>query len=281
MLTDEFFLGTKLYHKKFSELCKPIADYLGSTHAIYFNVDKNGRAFSICTHETWVERLLEEHYYKLDPLMVSPNNIHNGFSFDNASNDQEFKDKLLYDAIIKWNWCNSFAYIEKTTDGGYFGFDFGTTKDNHKMINRLINESAVVKKLIRNINKQLIAITPHLQDNRMDFARLKGEAFYNQKGLVFNEACENQDKIHLLNKLGFLSNHHSQDFLTGFSLSPQEINCLRVYLTSHSLKIVAKETGLAITTVTGYVENIKNKLECRTKNELLEKAEILELLGRI
>ena len=123
MLTDEFFLGTKLYRQRFSELCRPLADYLGATHAIYINIDKNGRAFSICTHEKWVERFLEEHYYQLDPIMVHPDNIHNGFSFDNASDHQEFKDTLLYDAVIKFNWCNSFAYIEKMPGGGYFGFD--------------------------------------------------------------------------------------------------------------------------------------------------------------
>jgi len=283
MLTDEFFLGTKLYQQRFSELCRPLANYLGATHAIYINIDKNGKAFSICTHEKWVERFLEEHYYQLDPIMVHPDNIHNGFSFDNASDHQEFKDTLLYDAVIKFNWCNSFAYIEKTPGGGYFGFDFGTTRDNHQMVNRLINEATVIKKLIRNLNKRLIAITPDLQENRMDFAALKGEAFHTQKGLVFNEEYENQHKIQLLKKLGFLSGqgYSNQDFLSDIFLSPQEINCLRIYLTSHSLKTVSKDMGLAITTVTSYVENIKNKLECHNKHELFEKAEILESLGRI
>ena len=282
MLTDEFFFGTKLYQKKFIELCKPIAKYLGITHVIYVNIDKHGNIFSICTHPNWVERFLEEQYYKLDPFMVHPNNIHNGFSFDNSSFDQEFKDRLLYDAIIKFNWCNSFAYIEKTTTGGYFGFDFGTTKDNYQIFNRLINETRIIKKIIRDLhNKLTLIIKKDLQENKMNFAALKGDLFHSQKGLVFNEQYEHQHKIQLLKEVGFLSCNDDQDFLTKMFLSPQEINCLRNYLSTHSIKKVSKDLNLATTTITSYIENIKNKLNCTNKNELFEKAEILESLGWI
>jgi len=280
-LADAFFLGTKLYQKKFSELCAPLANYLGATHAIYINIDKYGRAFSICTHETWVERFLEERYYQLDPLMVHPDNIHNGFSFDNASEDEAFKSTMLYDAVVKFNWCNSFAYIEKMSNGGYFGFDFGTTKDNYYMVNRLINEARVIKNLIRNLNTQLMAITLDLQEERMDFAALKGEVFYTQKGLVFNEEYKIKNKIQSLHNLGIVIDHDSKDFLNKAFLAPQEINCLRIYLRTHSLQKVSKDMGLAITTATSYMENIKKKLGCRNKHELFEKAEVLESLGQI
>lgn len=281
MLTDEFFLGTKLHHKKFVELCKPIANYLGVTHVIYVNVDKNGQLFSICTHPKWVQRLLEEQYYILDPLMVHPNNIHNGFSFDSASDYQEFKDELLYDAVVNFNWCHSFAYIKKTPGGGYYGFDFGTTKDNYKIINRLIHESQIVKKFIMDLHNQLtLTFFKDIHEKRMDFATLKGNLFYSQKGLVFNEPSEVQNKIHLLKEAGYLEGK-DQSFLANVSLSPQEINCLRRYLAARSIKVVSSELDLAVTTVTSYIENIKIKLNCTHKNDLFEKGEILESLGCI
>lgn len=280
MLADDFFLGTKLYHKKFIELCKPLVRYLGITHAIYVNVDKQGRMFSVCTDYKWVERFIEEKYYYLDPLMVHPNNIHNGFSFDSASEDQEFKDTLLYDAVVKFNWCNSFAYIEKNSAGGYFGFDFGTAKDNYHIINRLINESQLVKKLIRDLNKKLMALVKDFPENCVDFAALKGDLFYSQKGLVFNEANEDLHKIQLLKEVGVLASNE-QEFIAKVSLSPQEINCLRVYLTTRSIKKVSRDLDLGITTVASYIENIKDKFNCNNKNDLFEKAELLESLGRI
>ncbi len=114
MLTDEFFLGTKLYNQKFSELCKPLVNYLGITQALYINIDKLGRAFSVFNDKKWAERFVEEHYYQFDPLMVHPDHMHNGFSFDAASDDQEFHDKMDHDAIVNFNWYHSFVYTEKT-----------------------------------------------------------------------------------------------------------------------------------------------------------------------
>ncbi len=282
MLTDGFFLGTKLYGKNFSEFCEPLAKYLGIITAIYINIDKNGRAFSIFSDLRWAERFVEGHYYKVDPLMVHPDHMHNGFAFDEASDDQEFRE-IFYEANINFNWYHSFVYTEKNPEGGYFGFAFGTYEDNLKMVSRLINEAPLVKKMIRNLHKRLMLTTHDLQENKMDFASLKGDVYYTQKGLVFNEAYDSQRKIQLLNNLGFLSkdSHSDQDFLTNIILSPQEINCLRLYLTSHSLKTVSRDMGLALTTVTSYVENIKNKLTCHSKQDLFEKAEILESLGRI
>lgn len=281
MLTDEFFLGTKLYHKKLAELCLPIANYLGTTHAIYVNVDKDGRLFSVCTHSKWVQRFLEEQYYNLDPFMVNPKNIHNGFSFDSASDEQEFKDVFLYDAAINFHLYHSFVYIEKIKGGGYYGFAFATNKENYKIMNRLMNESQIVKKLIRDLHYQLtLAIFKDLQEKKMDFAALKGDLFHNQKGLIFNEECKIKNKIQLLKEAGFLGKE-DQDFLTKFPLSRQETNCLRIYLSAGNIKSVSKELELATTTVTSYIENIKNKLNCTSKNALFEKGEILESLGLI
>lgn len=279
MLTDEFFLGTKLYRQKLMELCKPLIKYLGITHAIYINIDKHGKTFCICSDDKWVERFLEERYYEVDPFMVHPNNMHNGFSFDNASDHQDFKDTLLYEAVTKFNWCNSFAYIEKMDNGSYFGIDFGTAKDNRQVINRLMNESHIIRKFIRDLHKNLVAATLDLQENKMDFAALKGEAFHTQKGLVFNEAHENQSKIKLLEDLGFANS--DLQALMKVSLSPQETNCLRSYLVHRNIKEVAREIGLAVTTVASYIENIKNKLNCHHKNDLCEKGEFLTSLGRI
>lgn len=284
MLADEFLLGTKLYHKKFVELCDPIVKYLGTTEAMYINIDKDGRMFSIATCVKWWERLLEEQYYKLDPFMVHPHNIHNGFALDNSSDEQAFKDILLYDSIVNFNLCHSFVYIEKNpNNNGYIGFCFATNKHNHKIISRLINESQIIKTLIRNLHNNLVPIiNKDLQENKVDFITMKGqELFTNQKGLIFHEEPAYKYKIELLKQVGLLSNENDKNLLTNVCLSPQEINCLRIYNSSRSIKKISKGLNLALTTVTSYIENVKIKLDCKNKNELFEKIEILELLGRI
>lgn len=280
MLTDEFFLGTKLYREKLSELCIPLKNYLGITNALYINIDKHGSAFSIFNNRKWAERFVDQGYYQVDPLMVDPNHMDNGFLFDNMSDNQEFHDKMIRDGIVNFNWHHGFVYTEKSTSGGYFGFAFGTTKDNHHIVTRLINEACLIKKFIRKLNRALIACTQDLQKNRMDFAALKGEAFHTQKGIIFHEKQAIKHKMKLLNDSGFMG-YDAEDCLSSVSLSPQELNCLRIYLTTQSLQAVSKDTGLAITTTTSYIENIKKKLRCENKHELFEKAGILEALGQI
>lgn len=282
MLADEFFAGTKQFGQKFIKLCQPMANYLGVTHVIYLLVSKEGMMFNLCTHPDWIERLLQEQYYKLDPLMVHPNNMHNGFFFDSASIDLEFKDTLLYDAVINFNWCHSFAYIEKIPSGGYFGFDFGTAKENHTMISRLVNETVIIKKMIRELHKKIMSLIENWSEFMMDFASLKGDLFVTQKGLVFNDVSEIKPKIKILNETGLWKGQaFDYDGLLTVSLSPQEIHCLRLYLEKRNLKKVAVDLGLALTTVSSYIENLKEKLHCYHKNDLLERGEILESLGKI
>lgn len=282
MLADDLFLGNKLYRKQFSEICKPLADYLGTTAVLYVDVDRSGRAFLLQTHQKWSERFLEEQYYKVDIVLVHPDNIHNGFAFQETSTEQEFKDTLLHDAVNNFGFCHSFVYIEKTNNNdGYFGLACASTKDNFQMINRLVNEAHIVKKIIRKINKDLRSVVKDLPAMKMDFATLKGEAFYKERGGVFNEnyAISQEKKISLLKDTGLLTEYSSNEDFFKKSLSPQETNCLRIYLSSHNLKAVARDLNLSVSTVKTYIENIKNKFNCYTRHELLEKAAILESLG--
>lgn len=283
MLTDDYFLGTKLYSKKFAELCKPISDYLGNiTSAHYVHINKDGTGFVIYTLEKWAERVLEKQHYKNEIGIVHPDNMHNGFSFCNASDNQEYKNELLYDGAVNFNWTHSFCYIEKNPKNDtYVGLGFGADKNNFQIVNKLLNGTQTIKKLIKKLNHQLTAvIKKDLIENRADVAKLRGEdIFSTQKGLIYNPYEENVKKINLLKNTG-LYDDNLENFLDA-NLSPQEVNCLREYLISHNIKRVALTLGLAETTVSSYMENIKLKFNCVNKNQLLEKGYLFESLGYI
>lgn len=283
MLEDEYFLGTKLYRKQLMDVYKPLLYYLGVNYFIFINIDKNGRMFNVNNSPKWTERLLQEKYYKLDPFLVHPDNICNGFCLDESSDDQEFKDKFLYDQVVNFDFCHSFVYIEKhPNNSGYFGLGFTASKDNYQINAKLVNESVLIKKFIRLLTRDFITvIEKDLKDNSVDFSALKGDLFYTQKGLNFNANQSYENKLALLCELGVLDKDINKDLLMNVNLSPQEIKCLRVYNESRSIKKVSKQIGIAVTTATSYIENIKQKLNCYNKNDLFEKTEILELLGRI
>ena len=254
MLADDFFYGTQLYSQKLQSLCGPLARYLGITEAIYINIDPQGGALNVSTHPGWTQRFLEERYYQLDPFMVHPDNIQSGFSFDGAHESHDFKDKFLHDAVVRFNMCHSFVYIEKMISGGYFGFAFATSKNNPEMIDRLMNESQVVKKMIRHLNKQLITTLRDLEEHRMDFAALKGDLFHTQKGIIIKKQNDHDHKIQLLSELGLLhgTQQHPDLLRKIFSFS-EEINALKVHLSTQNVKKMTRHLNLGITNITTYI----------------------------
>lgn len=278
MLTDELFYGTKNHHKRFFELCNPIKQYLGVTTAVYINVHQDGQMETIFSNCKWIERFIEEEYFKQDPGMVHPKNINNGFSFVTTNEDQEYKDNMLEEAIQKFNFHHGFCYVEKNGPS-FFLFYFATEKENVSLINKVVNEANSVKKLIRNLNKQISSEFKDLQDNKVDLLKLKKDLFLRQKGIVFNEEEDNRRRVEILKNEGLINNHHTN--VTLIDLTRQELNCLRIYMEDGNIKSIARNLDIALTTATSYIENIKQKLNCSTKQELLKVANVLAGLGKL
>jgi DNA-binding CsgD family transcriptional regulator len=278
VLTDALFYGTKQYHKKFDELCKPLKEYLGITTGVYFNTAQDGSMTNVFTNYKWLERYIEQSYFKQDPGIVHPDNMHNGFTFVTTSNDREYRDTMLKEAVENFNFHHGFCYVEKTP-ANFTLFYFATDKENNKMINTIVNEAVMVRKLIRDLNKQVISELKDLQDNKVDVLKIKGDLFLEQKGIVFSEPQETQHKIRILKNEGLINGQCAN--LENIELTRQEVNCLRIYMEDYNIKNVARGLNISITTATSYIENIKQKLNCSNKEALLKTADILAGLGKI
>lgn len=278
MLTDELFYGTKNHHKRFFELCDPIKQYLGVNTAVYLNVHQHGGVEAISSNHKWWDRFIEESYFKQDPGMVHPKNMNSGFSFVTTSDDQEYKSTMLEEAVRKFNFHHGFCYVEKNCSS-FTLFYFATHKENNGLINKVINEANLVKKFVRNLHKQIRSEFKGLEDNKADLLKLKGDLFSKQKGIVFNEDQEARHRIEILKNEGFIRDSHGDLGLV--ELTRQEVNCLRSYMEDFNIKNVAKNLNIAVTTATSYIENIKQKLNCCSKQELLKVANILTGLGKL
>jgi DNA-binding CsgD family transcriptional regulator len=57
---------------------------------------------------------------------------------------------------------------------------------------------------------------------------------------------------------------------TTMAISPQEEKCLELYQQGHSAQSTAAILGLSLRTVESYFENIKYKLQCNSKRDLLQ-----------
>lgn len=278
MLTDKLFYGTKLFHKKLAKIFYPLNQYLGVTQGDYIKVNQDGSLVNIHTDYKWMERYLEKGFYKNDPSFVHPNNASNGFAFLPAVDDELYKNSLLKEAIEEFDFHHSFVYIEKNKDS-YTMLGFGTDKNNFNMPNKILNSINLVKKIIKNIINQIVIETNELQEHKIDLIEFKGDLFYTQPCLLHNSEQENNKKIKILQHIGLMDSSFNN--LELIKLSTQEIKCLRIYMESYNIKHIATQLNITLNTAISYIDNIKKKLNCNTKEELLKKAEFLKELGKI
>lgn len=187
MTRDQLYLGTKTYGENFSKFCEPIKQFLDLDNEAYYNINIDGEMTNIHSNDKWMEEYIAGENYLQDPHMVHPNNIHKGFCvlLVNNYNYQKYNDVILYGNANKSLFEYGFTYVLKT-NVDFTAFCFTTNKSNY-IINRLINETKVIELFIKNLDHQIKSLLqlPKLTQSKIDLAQLKGERFFNQKGIIF------------------------------------------------------------------------------------------------
>jgi DNA-binding CsgD family transcriptional regulator len=90
------------------------------------------------------------------------------------------------------------------------------------------------------------------------------------------KAIRQEGKKPRCNKTYFLGAKYQNIYLT-----QRETECVLYLLTGLTVKIVAEKLGLSTRTVEFYINNIKAKLKCRTKTQLLSHIKNSQLLDII
>ena len=123
-----------------------------------------------------------------------------------------------------------------------------------------------------------------------------GQSIYRIRNGKIAEIWQSWDRLGLLEQIGEVSIKTSliqpemqRDLLISLGmekylertslLTYREQQCLKGLLKNETAKETAKTLGLSFRTVESYLENIKNKLECQDKRELLKAAQLLEKAG--
>ncbi len=91
---------------------------------------------------------------------------------------------------------------------------------------------------------------------------------------IFKEAESLPSSMKRIIQTGLIP--HSKNIMPGFNVndiyfSKQEIKCLRLLIASKTIKSIGQQMSLSSRTVEYYLNNIKRKLNVKTKSELIEK----------
>lgn len=230
-------------------LCEPLCTHLNIYSFSYYSIDKIGNFTYISNTIEFNEYYFSNQLFLTNPYYSHPNFFISGSAIIPCSTDENsqrmLKNKFKADHIL--------LTLEKS-EIGLEGFIFGSLAFDKAQCSSYISIIPALKKFQKYFKEEAKIIIGKMNSEKFNI----------------KEACHNtfsyvDPDIPLSN-----TNPKIQSFLKKISkLSQQEQRCLDLFQKGHSAQATAAVMGISKRTVEYYFENIKNKLNCHSKWELL------------
>jgi len=246
------------HHNKMMKSVEPLEQYFGINHFWYYRVTNSGHYSYLGTNKKWDEYCFENQVFSTVRYLRHPSTLPEGISLMKKTSNPVYKEFLKL-ASEKFN-INLSLHLLKKIPEGVEGFGFGLKHKNRRAEEQLLNELPLLCQFYKRFREENNALIRHIQNNQIDLASLIGPVFY-----------ENEKQIQLLpnNRQDFLRKLGFQDIL---DLSDREKQVLKHLSNGFPAQYIADELSLSKRTIEGYIENIKQKLHCCSKVELIKKA---------
>ena len=259
----------RLFEKKLNFFLDPLATYLDLAHFYYYQISNSGHFVNIGTNPAWKEFYFSNDSHLIHtPYLRHPDHFANGVSFVKGLEHQEF-EKLVEQGGERFNVNLSLQFMNKTDEGiEAFGFGINSKALTHHL--SLYQELPMLRLFIKKFKEAFHPFFPILKDHQIDLARLVGKDFYKQPAAA--GMPKSRSRSECLKKLGL-------DISTPLTAREQAV--IKYLLNGNSASQIAKELSISTRTVEHHMERIKNKLNCFSKGELMQKALFLESLGEL
>lgn len=155
---------------------------------------------------------------------------------------------ILKDAA-KFGIKYGITFVEPVLDGCEFYF-LGSSSNNKNVINKYLSNFYLLEKFIANFHESARDIFKKIEPERLI---IKDRS---ENKLVFN--TDNN-----IDKYPFLASIYDYKF------TPRELDCIPLMLRGLSAKQIAEHLNISFRTVEMYIDNLKQKTNTHTKNELL------------
>jgi DNA-binding CsgD family transcriptional regulator len=231
-------------------ICSPLANRLQIPYFGYTRIDSNGRYSNISNAFDFLEYIYSSGAYQYHPYLRNPFFFKSGCTLTPVTNHPEHQDKL----IQKFQFNEELVIFQRSEDK-VEGFYFMNNRSNETSSSMwaleqldLFNKFIVYfKREAKDLIEQCYAAGYNLND-------LMGDSF-NKVDSSFKMSREDRT---------------TECFLKDISpLSKRERECLEHFQKGYSAQATAASLGISQRTVEHYFDNIKAKLGCRSKWELL------------
>ena len=253
---SDIFRFLSSYHcrnfKKICKICQPLSDYLDITTFIHYWVDKDGRYTGLSNNWDYFEHFCTSKAYKANPFLVDPRLLRSGYILSPTTPDPDFIN-ALDKAAKNTQLFDPFLIVNRNGDA-FDGFAFGSSKPNPANSRKYLNYLPLLYKFADYFLREADPIIEKMKAEGFNMAQLRGDAFFHRSPLLPLSA---RDKL-------------EEEFLKAISpLSSRERECLHLFQKGHSAQATAAILKLSRRTIEHYFENIKDKLGCSSKWDLL------------
>jgi DNA-binding CsgD family transcriptional regulator len=262
---------TGKFKQKIMRTCAPLFQTFGLNFFFHQSVNQNGLYYAICNNPEYMHYYYQQKMQECNPFIMQSEKVNGGVYLlksveSNLSEEFQLTFQIARD---RYNVHHSLLIVENDSyDCHQYGFGFAPDSIGSESL--ILNELPLLKVFIKYFHEEMADALNGLKANPV---RIRPNKEYLKNNLLPDMQLDHLKRMSLLAKMKVPRNLVSPP-----KLSKRELDCLKLYLKGKSASEIGDGLGLTKRTVEFYINNVKNKLSCYKKSELIE---LLALMGKL
>ncbi len=243
-------------------LTKPIAQNFALSHFCYIKSFADGTHLLLCTDSEWVQ-CFYLNYYQNAPYHKVPAGYKSGYELWCAQPQQ-----TVFNASRDYfNIDHGITLIQKNAEYCEF-LNFATTRDNPAIINFYINNMDLLFNFGMFFKEKATALINKAYEDRLILPKcLPAEQSMNQSVVPVSTWQERHNFMNATKPKRYIIKTAAEETY----LTSQEFSCVLLLMKGKTTKEIAKALKIKPRTVEAHIDNIRTKLNCHTKVEVVTK----------
>lgn len=236
-------------------ICRPLKEAFNVTSFVYQRNFNDGSEIKLSNQPDWNKHFYEQGLYRLSGFEKHPDHYQTGLVvWSHLSHHQP-----ILNAARHFNIDHGMTLIQKKPDGCEFYF-IGTTPDKPFVTNLLLNNLDLLSQFTSYFKEQAAPLLKKANSERIFIPQKHHTVKSMELGIPYKTNMVTSNNIFNVKKL-YLDNHQT--------LSQREIACAKLLLQGKSARLIAEQLFLSPRTIETHIQHLKEKLNCRSKAELI------------
>lgn len=257
---------------KLIKLLFPLDASFGINMVLYTWITKEGNFFQIGNHPNAAEEYFSNRLYLNNPTFSKPENFINNhpFFWDDVVSKEAFKDQEILNNKYGFR---KFFFIPKIKNDSLHLFCFSSKDPRYPLNTIACQNQYALSRFADFLIDEWMDYYKQMENYTIPMGDLMGKRFF-EKNTTVNPSV-NKEKIKEFGwRMGFIDRFALVDKLTR-----RERDCIELLLKGKMANQIGEALDIDKRTVFHYLDNVKNKLGCSTKTELIEILQEYKNLG--